>query len=79
MFNCNLSRGSSSFCRIVHHVHTVVPVDMINNLFTQREKSFFMGFFIFVNMNRGDLQSAIPICFNFFIGDAFVILPDMYH
>jgi hypothetical protein len=78
MFDSDLGRHRCSLKRVVHDTD-VVPVDMGDDLLAQREKSFFMGFFVFVDMYRGDFKGTIPLCIDLFVGDAFVILLDVDH
>jgi hypothetical protein len=64
--------------RIVHH-RQGLSVDMGNDLIPEREESVFVGFLVFVNMNRRDFEGTVPLGADFFVGDAFVILLDVDH
>jgi len=76
MFGCNFLR--CRFMRIVHHGKRVA-VDMGYDLIPECEESVFMGFFIFVNMNRRNFKGTVPIRADFVVGDAFVVLFDVDH
>jgi len=54
-------------------------MDMGNNLIPECQESVFVGFFILVDMDRGYFQGVIPDCADFIVGDAFVVLFDVYH
>jgi len=64
--------------RIVHHGKRVA-VDMGYDLIPEREESVFMGFFVFLNMNRRNFKGTVPIRADFVVGDAFVVLFDVDH
>lgn len=76
MFGCNFL--GCRFRRIVHHGY-LLAVDMGNNLIPEREESIFMGFFVFVNMNRRDFKRIVTDCVYFFVGDSFVVFLDVNH
>ena len=77
MFGCNFL--GSRLYRIVHRRQLVLPVDMGNDLIPEREESIFMGFFIFMDMDRRDFKGVIAIGVDFFAGDSFIVLLDMNH
>jgi hypothetical protein len=76
MFGCNFL--GSRVRRIVHHRHLLV-VDMGYDLIPEREESIFMGFFVFVDMNRRDFKGIVTVCVYFFVGDSFVVFLDVNH
>jgi hypothetical protein len=76
MFGCNFL--GSRFRRIVHHGHLLV-VDMVNDLVPEREESIFMGFLIFMDMDRRDLKGVVTARVNFLVGDSFVVFLDVNH
>jgi hypothetical protein len=49
------------------------------NLISQSEKSIFVGFFVLVNMDRGNFKGIITACADFFVGDAFIVLLNVNH
>jgi hypothetical protein len=76
MFGCNFL--GCSFRRIVHHGN-MLAVDMVNDLIPKREESIFMGFFIFMDMDRRDFKGVITVRVNFFVRDSFIVLLDVNH
>ncbi len=76
MFGCNFLGGS--IWRIVHHRHILV-VDLGDDLIPKGQESIFMGFLIFMDMDRRDFQGVVTFGVYFFVGDSFVILLDMNH
>jgi len=56
-----------------------VTVDMGNDLIPEREESIFMGFFIFMYVDRRDFEGTVPLRADFVVGDAFVVLLDVDH
>jgi len=60
-------------------MHAVVSAYMGNDFFTQGEKSIFMGFFIFMDVDWRYFESFVAFSFYFFVSRVFVILPDVYH
>jgi hypothetical protein len=76
MFGCNFP--GCSIRRIVHHGN-LLAVDMGNNLIPEREESIFMGFFIFMDMDRRDFKGVITVRVNFLVGDSLIVLLDVNH
>ena len=76
MFCCNFL--GSRFGRIVHHGDMVV-VDVGDDLITEREESILVGFFIFMNVDRRDFKGTIPLCADFIVVHAFIVLLDVDH
>jgi hypothetical protein len=76
MFGCNPL--GSSLGRIVHHGQGAV-VDMGYDLIPEREESIFMGFFVFVNVNRRDFKGTVPLSADFVVCHSFIILLDVDH
>ena len=60
-------------------MYAVVSAYMGYNLFTESEESVFVGFFVFVNMNRRYFKGIVAFGGNLFVCGALVILPDVYH
>jgi len=56
-----------------------LPVDMMYNLIAQDKEGFLVGFFILMNVDRRDGKGIITFCWDFFVGDAFIILFDVNH
>ena len=54
-------------------------MDMGNDLISQREKSIFMGFFVFVDMDRGYFKGLVAVGFDLLVADAFIVLLDVDH
>jgi hypothetical protein len=76
MFGCNFQ--GCSLRRIVHHGQVAV-VDMGNDLIPQREESIFVGFFIFMDMDRRDFKGTVPLSADFIVGDSLIILLNVDH
>jgi hypothetical protein len=49
------------------------------DLIPERQESIFVGFLVFVDMNGRDFQGIVPLCTDFFVSHAFVILLDVNH
>jgi len=64
--------------RIVHRLNRAV-VDMGNDLITEREESILVGFFILVDMHRGDFKGIVAFGSDLFVADAFIVLLDVDH
>ncbi len=52
---------------------------MGNDLVTKREESIFMGFFIFVDVNRRDFKRTVPLGADFVVVHPFIVLLDVNH
>jgi len=72
-----VSSGQQGNCLLRIVLRRQVPSeDMGTDLIPRREERIFVGFFIFMNMERRDFKGIIPIRADFIAGDASGINPD---
>jgi hypothetical protein len=54
-------------------------VDVGHDLVPEGEEGIAVGFFIFMDMDRGNFQGIVPPGGDLVMGDLFIMLPDVEH